>query len=609
MELNTRLTEFVSLNTIKYADPIQWDITRQYGTNTVVIDPVSGVAYLSVKPVPMGVSLSNNDYWTEIFDLGQIIGNINKNLTLHNDGYSTTSTFDLKKGDWVLWNGVLYTAIHDIDIGDAYVVDANIEAHSVEELVFSYVEDLEEKISDEAETRASEDERIVLELSDIITSKVGIEAQARANEDSRIELELTDLINSQIGIVHGEMGDLNDLNTTDKDSVVDAVNEIVASISDVKGLYLNVKDYGAVGDGVTDDTLAIQSAVYDMCDKCIPLVFPKGAYLVTSPITATPPYFCIHGLSMTDTIILYNGSGFMFDVSATASPTFRSVKIQNFTVRAKNTNCNAFNFRYVNGMIIRDILIRGFKVGIKSEICYCVEATKIKFFESPNTYIDGQLCLRDESNNWAVNSCSFSLENSDPDNYSALIFNPSANISFNDCAFEFGGGIFIRNNEASLPIRNVAVNDCYFEWMQRNCIRVHSSASIIYNMAIYNCYFNAKNGDNSLGYAVDAPGVYGLSVNACNIRNYTNGMLNFNRGTPNGYTINNCISPDDTIPIVSSNMEFNAITGILNNAPTTGIHNKGEFVWNLSPSGETPTVGWICTVGGTPGTWVALTAN
>ena len=116
MELNTRLTEFVSLNTIKYADPIQWDITRQYGTNTVVIDPVSGVAYLSVKPVPMGVSLSNNDYWTEIFDLGQIIGNINKNLTLHNDGYSTTSTFDLKKGDWVLWNGVLYTAIHDIDI-------------------------------------------------------------------------------------------------------------------------------------------------------------------------------------------------------------------------------------------------------------------------------------------------------------------------------------------------------------------------------------------------------------------------------------------------------------------------------------------------------------
>ena len=222
MELNTRLTEFVSLNTIKYADPIQWSITTQYGTNTVVIDPVSGVAYLSVKPVPMGVSLSNDDYWTEIFDLGQIIGNINKNLTLHNDGYSTTSTFDLKKGDWVLWNGVLYTAIHDIDIGDAYVVDANIEAHSVEELVFSYVEDLEDKISDEAEARAEEDARIELELQDLIAS----EANVRASEDSRIELELQNLITSNVNIIQGEIGDLDDLTTNVKTDLVSAINEV-----------------------------------------------------------------------------------------------------------------------------------------------------------------------------------------------------------------------------------------------------------------------------------------------------------------------------------------------------------------------------------------------
>ena len=35
----TRLTNFVSLNSIKYADPFQWNITSQYAQNTLVIDP------------------------------------------------------------------------------------------------------------------------------------------------------------------------------------------------------------------------------------------------------------------------------------------------------------------------------------------------------------------------------------------------------------------------------------------------------------------------------------------------------------------------------------------------------------------------------------------
>lgn len=45
--------------------------------------------------------------------------------------------------------------------------------------------------------------------------------------------------------------------------------------------YISVKDFGAIGDGVADDTLAIQQALaaHDM------VLFPKGTYLITSPIT------------------------------------------------------------------------------------------------------------------------------------------------------------------------------------------------------------------------------------------------------------------------------------------------------------------------------------
>ena len=71
-EMSIQLEKFVSLNTIKYADPIQWDITTQYETNTIVVDPITGSAYISVQPVPTGVSLSNTDYWSKIFDLSVI---------------------------------------------------------------------------------------------------------------------------------------------------------------------------------------------------------------------------------------------------------------------------------------------------------------------------------------------------------------------------------------------------------------------------------------------------------------------------------------------------------------------------------------------------------
>lgn len=133
-ELNSTIENFVTLNTIKYADPIQWNITAQYETNTVVVDPNTGTAYLSTQPVPSGVDLSNTDYWTIIFDLSEIIGNINSNLTLHDAGTSSTATFASSIGDWLLWNNKLYEVISSITIGSAYVENVNVKQITVEKM-------------------------------------------------------------------------------------------------------------------------------------------------------------------------------------------------------------------------------------------------------------------------------------------------------------------------------------------------------------------------------------------------------------------------------------------------------------------------------------------
>jgi len=60
-----------------------------------------------------------------------------------------------------------------------------------------------------------------------------------------------------------------------------------ASNSMIEGAPVNVKDFGAVGDGVTDDTAAIQAALDSVGPNGGQIVVPVGTYKITGRITIT----------------------------------------------------------------------------------------------------------------------------------------------------------------------------------------------------------------------------------------------------------------------------------------------------------------------------------
>lgn len=61
--------------------------------------------------------------------------------------------------------------------------------------------------------------------------------------------------------------------------------------------FYNIKDFGAVGDGRTDDTIALKSAMaYAASHNGGQITFPEGEYIVTSPVTL-PPGIVIQGVN------------------------------------------------------------------------------------------------------------------------------------------------------------------------------------------------------------------------------------------------------------------------------------------------------------------------
>ena len=277
-EFNTKLTNFVSLATIKYANPIQWNITSQYEANTVVVDS-NGNAYLSVKPVPSGVSLDRTEFWTKIGNFDELWANVKKAITPNDEGHSTTATAARAANDLVWVNGALVRVTRAMLAGDAYVPGSNCVSSSTNEVLHYLLTTFNELLTAEQTAREDADKQLQTAIDTEQTAREDADKQLQ----TAIEAEQTTRENADTQLQTAIEAEQTARENADNNlqNSIDQLQQDVKNVLD----YANVKSYGAKGDGTTDDTIAFSTAIASGKD----LFIPDGEYIITGAINIGSP--------------------------------------------------------------------------------------------------------------------------------------------------------------------------------------------------------------------------------------------------------------------------------------------------------------------------------
>lgn len=385
-EFNTKLTDFVSLATIKYADPIQWDITSQYEANTVVVDS-TGNAYLSVRPVPSGVSLDRTEFWTKIGNFDELWANVKKAITPFDEGHSPTATADRAVNDLVWVNGSLVRVTKAMTAGDAYVPGSNCVSSSTNEVLHYLITAFNEGLNAEQTAREEADR-------DLQTA-IDAEQTARENADSNLQAA----IDTEKQTREDADSDLQTAINTEQQTREDADTQLQNSINQMQ-TYVSAPGAGIKAN---DQSAAAQntSTLQQLLDAGKTVYFPSGTYYMSAALYMKRGCGII-GENMRDTALIWitASNGIIYDLDYKAPNTYDDIY---FTIRIESlalygvgatkgagsgiyirnktwmvtANQNHEEYRKIKGdsyalecrnSAIRDIIVSGWSIGINSSL-------------------------------------------------------------------------------------------------------------------------------------------------------------------------------------------------------------------------------------------------
>ena len=199
---SAQIESFTADNRIKFANPIQWDITKQYEAYTVVSDLINNRSYLSVKPVPSGIGLDNTNYWT-------LVGLFNVDPFLSTTSVNPVANRPVAQR-FNLIDGEIANIENDVTANRNAIIQETFDRTSADNTINTRIDNVSHDIALEAAAREGEDTLINARIDNLIIADPA-------------DAELADIRTGYNGIVYasagdavrGQVSDINEYNVTD----------------------------------------------------------------------------------------------------------------------------------------------------------------------------------------------------------------------------------------------------------------------------------------------------------------------------------------------------------------------------------------------------------
>lgn len=265
----------------------------------------------------------------------------------------------------------------------------------------------------------------------------------------------------------------------------------------IQGSPTNVLDFGASGDGVTDDTAAIQAAATSLTSGGT-LILPTGSYLVSSAITLPDNVNIIGELAGSIITCASMSGGAFASIVAGANSIIEKLKFSG--VDEDVTGASAIRINGKDGVIINDCIITGFgdPIYITDADDFVVKNNKItdfhrwgiQFAKATNGVI---------SNNIVKNSTLYDGIKGNGNIYGDASFYESSNIiiSENVCTGHNRDGIDMASDFANITISN---NTCTGNTLNGIEIKLITGGSTATRANIVS---NIVNSNGSTGIRID----------------------------------------------------------------------------------------------------------
>ncbi len=184
--ISNDMASFIASNKVEYEGI--WDITKQYENNDIVLDQVRGYMMISIKPVPAGIDILNEDYWIPVspFKVDVAFDDTSYNAIANK---TVTEKFDS-----------VDQAISDNTAAiEAEVVNRSDAVNNLSQQIGEVRTDLNTEIDNRVISEASLSNRITAN-----TDSISLEEAARAAADAALDARVTAIASLPEGSTTGD---------------------------------------------------------------------------------------------------------------------------------------------------------------------------------------------------------------------------------------------------------------------------------------------------------------------------------------------------------------------------------------------------------------------